>query len=141
MLNTTREPVRAETGPATAARFKIIWIKFILYGVITVIIYFWGRSDNPIKVGLVNGLVLAEVFTWAVRSFWGFVLNIVPITFEAVMYAVILYVFYGVFGLDLPRDMEAVAVAFLVFLLVTAVKGTFYMAELIAGDSRDEGEV
>jgi hypothetical protein len=138
------QAVRTGTMPdqgGTHRRFQTVWIKYGLYGVLTLVIYFWGRSGNPVKVGLVNGLVLAEVFTWAVFSFWGFILNIVPITLEAVMYAVILYVFYGVFGLDLPREPEALAVAFLAFLLMATVKTTYNLAELLSGDSRDEGEV
>ncbi|MCX6998214.1 MAG: hypothetical protein NTV49_14295 [Kiritimatiellaeota bacterium] len=100
----------------------------------------WLAISNEQAQGLLDavifGAVLADFLTWGIRSIALLPFYVWHKSWEACVHVAFGYAFYRLGGFELKADIQYVVIAFFVFLLVAALKLSYY-AVLLVTDNGD----
>ena len=101
-------------------------LRTIFYAALILALLHWSRHGSSTVSALVTGLMFADYLTWLIRTLPVAFTDLLHGTWQTAVNVVAALLIYQVCGVTLPHAGEEVAVSFLAFLLVLALKVTYY---------------
>lgn len=111
--------------------------RLLVYGGAIAVLLVLRRSTDPVVSGCVFGFWLADVVTWAGISLFELPSNLRQFTIDGVINIASIVALFHFLGIQVPRDEDRMAVAFLSFIGVAVAKASFYLFEYFFGEDAE----
>ena len=136
MNSTMDEPDYRE--PLTSRQVTRSALRTIFYGALIGALLLWDRHGSPTVSALVTGLLLADYLTWLIRTIPTAFSDLLHGAWQTAVNVTAAMLIFKVCDITVPRDAEELGVGFLAFLLVIAIKTTYYTASWLTEEGADD---
>jgi len=122
---------------------RTIWtfVRIAMYGGMIAFLALGQKSKDPTVSGFICGAILADLVTWVGISIVELPRFLRHITIDGVVNVVSLLLLFRFVGVEIPRDEERMAVAFLAFILIAVTKASFYLLERFVSSDEPSAEL
>jgi hypothetical protein len=130
----SKAPDSDDSRAGNARAVETVFRAAFYIGLTGILFLFKPERSSPTLSGVVTGVLLADYITWLAISLIELPRTLAEGGWDALITIAASLVIFNFCGIDIPREDEAIALGFLTFLAVFAVKAAYYGAKYLLAD-------